>query len=158
MQKIEKICVDQKVVEFLLQLISAEPKHETGGIFLGQYQNNGTCCVVREATGPGPRALKERYRIIFDADYLQQQQDRLLAENPQYRFLGDWHYHPNSRKKLSPTDILGLVSLSEDDDYKLGQRAIIVIVYKRSKNVKMRGYTTIKKTSVTEIPVEIGVI
>ena len=130
MQTIRKICIDENVHKELLKLVSANSKNETGGIFLGVYDNSGTRCIVKHATGPGPCSAVSPSHIFFDADYLQVEQDKLLSEKPHYKFLGDWHYHTKNQKKPSQKDIAGLLSLSNDADYMLGQRAIIVILYK----------------------------
>lgn len=158
MQRIRKICIDEDVNKELLELVSVNSRNETGGIFLGVYDNSGTCCTVKHATGPGPRSVVSPSHVFFDADYLQMEQDRVLAKKPHYKFLGDWHYHTNKRKKPSQTDVAGLWSLSNDADYRLGRQAVIVILSKHWGKIKMSGYAISSKNSIVEVPVEVKVI
>jgi proteasome lid subunit RPN8/RPN11 len=76
---------------------------ETGGVFLGHYQD-GTWYVI-ETTDPGPKADFSSVILEMDFDYINHLVNKLnkLYSKP-LRFLGIWHRHPGSMDTFSSTD------------------------------------------------------
>jgi hypothetical protein len=76
---------------------------ETGGVFLGHYQD-GTWYVI-ETTDPGPKADFSSVTLEMDFDYLDHfinRVNKLYSKPP--RLLGLWHRHPGSMDTFSSTD------------------------------------------------------
>ena len=155
MPPLKRIIIFPKAISSIGQLVSSDLKLETGGILLGKYDASDTCS-IQLATGPGPHAPRTPSTVDFEVEFLQQKQDRLMAEDPSIRFLGDWHYHTKGWGRPSRTDRERLSELLTDPDYMLGDRAIIVIAICWGSRLKLKGFSLSKQKRIVRIPTRLS--
>lgn len=150
MSHIAQVRISRDARTAMIEEIGKDDSVETGGVLLGEYDLDA-CAKVGVATVPGPKAYRTGSSVDFDASFLQMEQDRLMDEFPELRFLGDWHYHPKGRGRPSGKDVRTLEELTYDPDYQLGTLAMILIVYPR-RSLKVRGFRLRKAGRTIEIP------
>lgn len=77
--------------------------NETGVRLVGEFE----ACryVVRYIIGPGDRAVQRPNYYQCDNEYAEKQFANLLRREPQLRFLGELHVHPQGEAELSTRDM-----------------------------------------------------
>ena len=86
---------------------------ETGGPLVG-YVSADRVLVVTDATGPGPRAKRERYSVTIDGKHAQIFCDRARWESRGViDYVGDWHRHPSFCLQPSEQDALAMKTMAE---------------------------------------------
>ena len=100
-----------------MTVIAAESKNargvETGGPLVG-YALPDAILVVTNATGPGPRAKRERYGVLIDGRHAQDFCDRIHLESQgRIDYVGDWHKHPGISLRPSEQDALAMKAMAE---------------------------------------------
>ncbi len=82
---------------------SEKIKTETGGIFLGCYEN-GIWYII-EAIDPGPNSVFQAAYFEYDQKYTEHLINKLsLMYNAKLSLIGLWHRHPGSFDEFSSTD------------------------------------------------------
>jgi hypothetical protein len=99
----ERVVFSKRAYTAILAETLVNISTETGGVFLGHYQD-GTWYVI-ETTDPGPKADFSSVTLEMDFDYINHLVNKLnkLYRKP-LRFLGIWHRHPGSMDEFSSTD------------------------------------------------------
>jgi integrative and conjugative element protein (TIGR02256 family) len=82
---------------------SADGK-ETGGILLGFDPDAERPAVITVASGPGPNAVRSRYRFRRDVDYAQEVADQAYGLDRSV-WIGEWHTHPMGGDQPSRVDL-----------------------------------------------------
>jgi len=78
-------------------------KVETGGIFLGCYENG--CWYVVEAIDPGPKSIFQASYFEYDQQYTTHLINKIaLLYQSKLSLIGLWHRHPGSFDEFSSTD------------------------------------------------------
>lgn len=106
-------------------LAAASIDHETGGILVGF--NSGLDINIIFASDAGPNAQSSAAHFLRDTDYCR----RFLAD--QYAkngadYVGEWHSHVMSLRRLNSGDLQTLAGLFVDHDYDFLTFAIILVV------------------------------
>jgi len=90
---------------------------ETGGVFLGHYQD-GVWYVI-ETIDPGPKTKFSSVTLEMDLDYINHLGNKLnKLYNRPLRLLGIWHRHPGSMDVFSSEDDLTNAELLRDDPHR----------------------------------------
>lgn len=112
-------------LEHIRNLAGASIEHETGGILVGF--NSGLHINIVLASDAGPNAQRSAAHFLRDTDHCR----RFLAE--QYAkngadYVGEWHSHVMSLRRLSSGDLQTLAGLFVDPDYDFLTFAIVLVV------------------------------
>lgn len=78
-------------------------KTETGGVFLGRYENG--CWYVVEALDPGPKSIFQAAYFEYDRNYTEHLINKIARlYQSKLTLIGLWHRHPGSFDQFSSTD------------------------------------------------------
>ena len=87
----------------ILSEVSERIQTETGGVFLGCYEN-GTWYVI-EAIDPGPKSVFQATRFEYDHEYIEHSINKTARiYQARLMLIGIWHRHPGSSDEFSLTD------------------------------------------------------
>lgn len=110
-----KITYSEECVGVFLSEIAKFPDSETGGVLLG-YLEEGVV-YVEKASEAGPKAIHEDIYFQADPNYVDLFIDMQYANsNGRYRYLGEWHTHPQVVPEPSPKDLNSLDEISGTAD------------------------------------------
>lgn len=110
-----KIAYSEECIQVFLSEISKFPDSETGGVLMG-YLDDGVL-YVEKASEAGPKAVHEDLYFQADANYIDLFLDMEYANsNGKYRYLGEWHTHPQVVPEPSPKDLNSLDEISATAD------------------------------------------
>lgn len=99
---------------------------ETGGILLGQYNNNLDCAFVTELTGPPKDSKSGRTWFERGIKGLQRKVDLLWRHKSRF-YLGEWHFHPGGTPLPSPTDVDQIQELADSHRYNCPEPLLLII-------------------------------
>lgn len=99
---------------------------ETGGIFVGEYSEEGDCALVAAVSGAPADSRAGRAWFYRGVRGLQVWLDRLWHRERKY-FLGEWHFHPYAEPTPSGTDKRQLTEIAKASSYHC-QEPILVII------------------------------
>jgi len=123
--------VKEEILEFMKQEISINNEVETGGILLGEFNNNSV--LVNYASGPGPKAIKEKSKFLKDKEYCQKFIDKKYMQHRDIAsYIGEWHYHPSTSNKPSNRDLKSLSNIANGQGY-LTENPIMIILSNEGK-------------------------
>ncbi len=84
--------------------------------------------VITEAVGPGPCAKHGKTTFVPDPYYHESEIARLYEQSGRVNtYLGDWHSHPNSVTRLSPTDRCTLLKIAKHKDARVPTPLMAII-------------------------------
>ncbi len=117
--------LDQRVLDDIIQhLVDAEMK-ETGGILIGNYNENLSVALVKIASGPPvdsihsytwfKRGTKGLQRLLFK-----------VWDKKEY-YLGEWHFHPNSSATPSSVDKAQMKEIAFNISYHCPEPILLII-------------------------------
>lgn len=110
-----KITYSEECIRVFLSEITKFPDSETGGVLMG-YLDDGVV-YVEKASEAGPKAVHEDIYFQADANYIDLFIDMEYANsNGKYRYLGEWHTHPQVVPEPSPKDLNSLDEVSATAD------------------------------------------
>jgi integrative and conjugative element protein (TIGR02256 family) len=90
--------------------------NETGGVFMGYWPDPCTV-VITDIIGPGPNAKHTRYSFYPDAEYHDEEIERIYVVSDRlHTYLGDWHTHPNGSVRTSRKDRKTLSAIAADPE------------------------------------------
>jgi len=117
--------IHRDALEHIRGLSAVSTDQETGGILVGF--NSGLDINIILASDAGPNAQRSAAHFLRDTDYCR----RFLAE--QYAkngadYVGEWHSHVVSLRRLSSGDLQTLAGLFVDPDYDFLTFAIVLVV------------------------------
>lgn len=105
--------ISKGVLAFMAHEFRRAFPEETGGVLVGYWTTGPEGVVITHAVGPGPCATHSDNRFVPDWSYHELEVARLYEESGRFHtYLGDWHSHPNSTTRLSPTDRRTLVKIA----------------------------------------------
>jgi integrative and conjugative element protein (TIGR02256 family) len=97
--------ISKRALAFMAREFRRAFPEETGGVLVGYSTTGPEGVVITHAVGPGPCAMHGKRRFVPDWSYHESEVARLYEESGRlHTYLGDWHSHPNSCTRLSPTD------------------------------------------------------
>jgi proteasome lid subunit RPN8/RPN11 len=134
---------------------------ETGVRLIGVGQ--GGRYLVRYVIGPGPAAVAKPYAYECDNDYAEDRFNALLKDEPELRFLGELHAHPDGFPQLSGRDRKTITEvLKEYPEFVAGimqRNPLRIYPYRFTKHSEERMevcYDLCPKSEGTRNPVEEG--
>lgn len=120
----QKLVLLPVVVAHLLSYQQRKPRSfEAGGQLFGRQQ--GQAILVEVATGPRPSDRRSRYSYRPDRRLEQVEIDEKFASG--FRFLGDWHSHPEPVPKPSTTDIPSMQDCFRRSRHELHAFVLLII-------------------------------
>ncbi len=121
--QISKIEFSQAVLDLFGSQIFNFGLIETGGVLMGYVE--GDTIFVKKASDGGPKAAHEEWYFRADPDYVDMFIDMEHANsNGKFRYLGEWHTHPQIEPEPSEIDLNSLEEIAESSS----DFAILVIV------------------------------
>ncbi len=123
-----EVVIDESALSFMKGLVLATPGIETGGVLVGNIQDNGQCMNITHASGPGPTS--KRTSVIFERDisFCQSFINTHAADGRIY--LGEWHSHPTDNVQPSSTDIKSLTNIAQQKEYLITHP--VMLIFSRS--------------------------
>lgn len=118
--------VPMRLLSRMLELSRSAAPKETGGVLVGYYVEAQDCAIVTEVSEAPPDSRSGRYFFVRGIAGLQQWLDKLWCKERNF-YLGDWHSHPGKAPRASPTDILQLEEIAEDESRKCPEPVAILI-------------------------------
>lgn len=102
--------------------------NETGGVLIGYWLEGSEGVVITEAVGPGPCAKHGKTTFVPDPSYHESEIARLYEQSGRVNtYLGDWHSHPNSITRMSPTDRRTLLKIAKHKDARVPTPLMAII-------------------------------
>lgn len=96
------VIISPEVTRSLTDYTSTASDIETGGFLYGRV--NPSWVYIGAISGPGPRAIQEKYGLQLDRDYILSFTTKMIEND--YFVVGTWHTHPPfSECRPSSTDI-----------------------------------------------------
>lgn len=118
--------ISKAAIEFMAQEADRCYPFETGGVIAGYVADNGDS-VIRHAFGPGPNATHRRSRFLPDHEWQCSQLDRLFDDSAgKYRYLGDWHTHPDATGRMSWRDHLTLRVIARHPEAHMSNPLMVI--------------------------------
>lgn len=112
------IKVTKTVVEVMwhqLQITTNSP--ESGGILVGRENMSNNNFIIEFATAPMPDDIRKRTRYIRkDKGHLNFYQDLYDKNNGIYRYVGEWHTHPEKIPRYSGIDRNNWKRIAQNDN------------------------------------------
>ena len=120
-----KVLIDNDVLESMREEIEKTKVLETGGILLGQLEDE--YLHIKYASGPGDKAKKTSTSFLKDKEYCQKYILEAHTRNKHDSlYLGEWHYHPSTSNKPSSTDLNSLKNIATSSGY-LTENPVMII-------------------------------
>ena len=103
------------------------PGNETGGILFGEIDNATRTISVTAAVGPPPDSAASPTGFVCGTSGVDATSDALSKfSRGTHRPIGMWHTHPDSSPAASPTDYLGMKTLTGQRDRPLPQQVLLI--------------------------------
>ena len=98
-----KVVFSDRAFAAIMAETTEKIKTETGGLFLGSFED-GIWCVI-EAIDPGPKSIFEVAYFEYDQQYTQHLINKIAnLYDKKLTLIGLWHRHPGSFDQFSSTD------------------------------------------------------
>lgn len=121
-----KVLLNASTLKQMQDLVSENPRVETGGVLAGLITENGDIAVTH-ASGPGPLAVMASTRFEKDVEYCQSFLDDLfLSSGKKFSYIGEWHSHPMRDNQPSGTDIKSLSAIASQKEYLTDMPLMII--------------------------------
>ena len=125
-------------------------KTETGGVFLGCYEN-GTWYVI-EAIDPGPKSIFQVAYFEYDQKYTEHLINKIARMyHAKLTLIGLWHRHPGSFDEFSSTD-----NGTNSDYAKLSSNGAISVLVNIDPKFRMTPYHVAWPLKYTKITYQVG--
>ena len=112
---INDIQYSKEIIQVITSQILRFGLLETGGTLLGYIENG--ILYVSKASKPGPKAIHEPDYFKADANYIDMFIDMEIANsNGKFRYIGEWHTHPQIKPCPSPTDFKSLKEIADSSN------------------------------------------
>jgi proteasome lid subunit RPN8/RPN11 len=112
-------------LERIRGLAAASIEQETGGILVGF--NSGLNIEIILASDAGPNAQSSAAHFLRDTDYCRRYLTEQYAKNGT-DYVGEWHSHVMSLRRLSSGDLQTVAGMFVDPDYDFLTFAIVLVV------------------------------
>lgn len=121
-----KIVLPGSILKQMQELVSENPRVETGGVLAGYKDEDGDISITN-ASGPGPKAIKLPTKFEKDVEYCQAFLDDLFTSSgKKIVYIGEWHSHPSQYNEPSGTDIKSLTEIAFQKEYLTDVPAMII--------------------------------
>jgi len=104
---------------------AAARRHETGGILIGRYEDEGRLGVIEEATDrPNGSLLGTFWFGRASQGLAELLRDRWLEER---HYLGEWHFHPGSSPEPSKRDNRTMAGIATTPRYQCDAPLLLIL-------------------------------
>jgi proteasome lid subunit RPN8/RPN11 len=117
--------IHRDALDHIRSLATPSSENETGGILVGF--NSGLDINIILASDAGPNAQSSAAHFLRDTDYCRRVLEEEYAKNGA-DYVGEWHSHVMSLRRLSSGDLQTLAGLFVDPDYDFLSFAIVLVV------------------------------
>jgi len=123
---------------------------ETGGVFLGCYENN--IWYVIETIEPGPKAIFQEACFEYDQQYVEYKINKAAQKyQVELTLIGNWHKHLSSSNEFTATD-----NNTNSEYAKLSDNGAISILINTAPNFRMTPYHVIWPLEYVKIDYKVG--
>lgn len=120
--------IAKDTLQFMIKETQRVPQNETGGVLVGYKED--TTIVIKQASGPGPKAIRKIDSFEKDVEFCQNFLDAEYAQDVERSiYIGEWHYHPSGDNKPSAIDLSSLSDIANQKEY-LTDKPIMIILSK----------------------------
>ncbi len=110
--KLKSVVISKACLSFFRSESLKAKSTETGGPLVGFVAENEILVIV-DATGPGPRAILERFSVTIDGKHAQMFCDKIRQEsNGRIDYVGDWHKHTGLSLSPSHDDVAAIKTMA----------------------------------------------
>jgi len=125
-------------------------KTETGGVFLGYYENETWYAI--ETIAPGPKAVFQSTYFEYDQKYVTRQINKIAQMyRAKLSLIGFWHKHPGSFNEFSSTD-----DVLNSDYAKLSDNGAISVLVNIEPDFHITSYHVAYPLRYTKIAYKVG--
>lgn len=120
-----KLSITSDCIETAMRYCDDSPNRETGGILIGQYQDNHSLASIKFITGPPKDSKRTRFNFERGKAGLQ----KLLDDNWEIGnyYLGEWHFHPGASPNPSRQDIKQMNEIARSQRYNCPEPILLII-------------------------------
>jgi integrative and conjugative element protein (TIGR02256 family) len=114
---IQRIQIPSHVLARMEETALATGERETGGVFIGHFNENRTAMVV-DASDAGPNAESSVSGFSRDVEYTQRWlEERIRGFRGEVEYIGEWHSHPTENTAPSSVDTTSLIDIANSPNY-----------------------------------------
>ena len=110
-----KMTISEPALNYMRELVLASPGVETGGVLVGDMQENIHSINITHASGPGPASKQTHSGFERDIAFCQTFINEHAVDGRLY--LGEWHSHPTNNTQPSSKDIRSLTDIAQQKEY-----------------------------------------
>lgn len=99
--------------------------HETGGILIGSYSEDGSTAMIVEATARPPDSLAGRTTFQRGIKGLKHLLSYHWKAGKYY--VGEWHFHPEGSPEPSGDDLVSMKDISRNPNYQCPEPVMIIL-------------------------------
>lgn len=143
--------LNDKILNTIHQECIKSRNKETGGILIGKYSEDSKT-IINDITDP-PKGSKQG-RYIFERAPADLKEILKDIWDLGFRYVGDWHFHPNSSPKPSTVDDKQMKKFATNKKLNCPEPILLIIGGNQDKGWKLsiQIYTKDKKISMIEQP------
>lgn len=144
------VCISQEIHRDLIELCEKSNPKETGGILIGKYSEDQTTANIMSLVPPPGNSIAKHFSFFRGNKGLLKILDKAW-NNGEY-YLGEWHYHPNSKSIPSGQDIQQMHELSKFKCLHCPEPILIIVGGNSDKwEINVMVFTNSKKIDLFEI-------
>jgi integrative and conjugative element protein (TIGR02256 family) len=131
--------ISAKEIDRMVSLCRKAKRAETGGVIVGQYNEQHDWAIVTEVTGPPEDSRSGSTWFLRGVRGLQQLIERLWQRDRSF-YLGEWHYHPYSSPDPSSTDTSQMRKIADSASYACPEPILLILGGDPSKELQIRAF------------------
>lgn len=149
-----ELIVDDTLLYHLIQHGKKHLPNEFGGVLLGRYSQDLTCCIVEETV------LPQSYRsscVQFERGNKGLAQELLAwrKKRPEMMYVGEWHTHPKGVPLPSNRDKTAMKEIADAPQVKVTAPILLILGYQSTK-ASLGAYIQMKNRLYAFEPYEEG--
>jgi len=110
----------------VLALCGRAGDHETGGILVGRYSEDGAWAIVERVAEPPPGSRAGQTWFYRGTAGVLPALEDLWVRRRRY-YLGEWHFHPCGPSLPSSTDRTSMARIGASDSYRCPEPLLLVV-------------------------------
>lgn len=140
-----------KILNNIHQECIKSKNEETGGILIGKYSVDRNNAIINNITGPPKGSKQSRYAFVRGAVDL----EKIIDKKKDFysRYIGDWHFHPNSSPEPSIVDDIQMKKFANDYKLNCHEPILLIIGGNQNKgwNISVHVYTKDLKITLIKV-------
>lgn len=141
--------IDDIILDNIINECRKSKNKETGGILIGKYSKDRTKAIISSITGPPKDSKQSNYAFYRGVNGLNKILDKKY--NLGYRYLGDWHFHPNSSPRPSIVDDMQMKKFAVDKLLNCPELILLIIGGNQDKGWKLSIHVYTKDNKISLI-------